>query len=76
MLDSSIWALTQRSLQNRYLFWNWKQLTLVKPVESALQYIKVYVAGVSANTAEWYFKNIEEQVIQRQTKVWSNLKYF
>ena len=39
----------------------------------------MYVAGVSAKTAEEYSKNkesFEEQVIQLQSKVWSNLQCF
>ena len=51
---------------------NWKQHTAVKAVEDALQYIKMYVAGVSANTAKKYLRNFEEQVILLQSKVWSN----
>ena len=55
-------------------FLNWRQRTAVKAVEAALQYIKMYVTGVSANTAKpKYFKNDEEQVIRLQSKVWSNL---
>ena len=58
-------------------FMNWRQRTAVKAVEDVLQYIKMYVAdvaGVSANTAKpKYFKNLEEQVIRLQSKVWSNL---
>ena len=54
-------------------FMNWRQRTAVA-VEDVLQYIKMYVAGVSANTAKpKYFKNLEEQVIRLQSKVWSNL---
>ena len=52
---------------------NWKQRTAVKAVEDALKYIKMYVAGVSANTATKYLKSVEEQVIRLQSKVWSNL---
>ena len=54
-------------------FLNWKQRTAVKAVEYALKYIKMYVAGVSANTAKKYLRNVEEQVILLQSKVWSNL---
>ena len=55
-------------------FMNWRQRTAVKAVEDVLQYIKMYVAGVSANTVKpKYFKNLEEQVIRLQSKVWSNL---
>ena len=54
-------------------FLNWKQRTAVKPVEDALKYIKMYVAGVSANTAKKYFKSVEEQVIRLQSNVRSNL---
>ena len=55
-------------------FMNWRQRTAVKAVKDVLQYIKMYVAGVSANTAKpKYFKNLEEQVIRLQSKVWSNL---
>ena len=53
-------------------FLNWKQHTAIKAVHDALQYIKMYVAGVSANTAKKYFKSVE-QVIRLQSKVWSNL---
>ena len=35
----------------------------------------MYVAGVSTKTAKRYFKNVEEQVIQLQSKVWSNNIY-
>ena len=51
-------------------FLNWKQRTAGKAVEDALQYIKMYVAGVWTKTAKGYFKNVEEQVIRRQSKVW------
>jgi len=33
-----------------------------------LQYIKLYVARIFAQTAERYFKHVEEQVIRLQTK--------
>ena len=55
---------------------NWKQRNAGKAIEDALQYIKMYVAGVWAKTAERYFKNVEKQSIQRQNKVWSNLYCF
>ena len=64
--------LIKSSLQNQCLLLNWKQRTAVKAVEDALKYIKMYVAGVSANTAKKYFKSVE-QVIRLQSKVWSNL---
>ena len=51
----------------------WRQCTAVKTVEDVLQYIKIYAAGVSANTAKKYLKNVEEEVIRLQSKVWSNL---
>ena len=54
-------------------FLNWRQRTAVKAVEGALQYIKMYVTGVSANTAQPKYFKIEEQVIRLQSKVWSNL---
>ena len=55
-------------------FLNWRQRTAVKAVEDALQNIKMYVTGVSANTAnKKYFKNVEKEVIRLQSKVWSNL---
>ena len=44
-----------------------------KAVEDALQYSKMYVAGVWTKTAKRYFKNVAEQVIRRQSKVWNNL---
>ena len=52
MLDSPIWTFIQGSLQSQYRFSNWKQLTAVKAVEDALQYINMYVAGVSAKTVQ------------------------
>ena len=36
----------------------------------------MYVAGVWTKTAKGYFKNVEEQVIRRQSKVWSNFSAF
>ena len=55
-------------------FLNWRQRTAVKAVEDALQYIKMYVTGVSANAAKpKYFKNVQEQVIRLQSKVWSTI---
>ena len=54
-------------------FLNWRQRTAVKAVEDALQNIKMYVTGVSANTVKKYFKNVEKEVIRLQSKVWSNL---
>ena len=57
-------------------FLNWKQRTARKAVEDALQYIKMYVAGVWTKTAKGCYKNVEEEVIQLQSKVWSNLKCF
>ena len=51
---------------------NWA-LIQGKAFEDALQYIKVYVAGVSAKTDKAYFKNVEEQFIRLQSKVWNNL---
>ena len=55
---------------------NWKQRNAGKAIEDALQYIKMYVAGVWAKTAKRYFKNVKKQSIQRQNKVWSNLYCF
>ena len=52
----------------------WKQRTAVKVVENALQYIKMYVAGVWTKTAKGYYKNVEEEVIRLQTK--QGLKQF
>ena len=54
-------------------FLNWKQRTAGKAVEDALQYLKMYEAGVWAKTTKGYFENVVEQVIRRQSKVWSNL---
>ena len=54
-------------------FLGWNQRTAVNVVENALQYIKMYAAGVWAKTAKGYFKNAEEQFILLQSKVWSNL---
>ena len=48
-------------------FLNWKR----KAVEDALQYIKMYVAGVWTKTGQLPY--VEEQVIRRHSKVWSDL---
>ena len=50
-------------------FLNWKQRTAGKAVEDALQYIKMYVAGVWTKTAKGYYKTVEEEVIRLQSKV-------
>ena len=54
-------------------FLNWRQRRAVKAAEGALQYIKMYVTGVSANTPKPKYFKFEEQVILLQSKVWSNL---
>ena len=71
MFLSELWYEVASNLNTFFL--SWKQRTAVKVVENALQYIKMYAAGVWAKTAKGYFKNVEEQVIRRQSKVWSNL---
>ena len=63
----------QDSLQSQYLFPEFEAHTAGKAVEDALQYIKMYAAGVWTKTAKGYYKNVEEQVILLQSKVWSNL---
>ena len=68
---SELWYEVASNLNTFFL--SWKQRTAVKVVENALQYIKMYAAGVWAKTAKGYFKNVEEQVILLQSKVWSNL---
>ena len=68
---SKLWSKVAFNSNTFYL--NWTQWTVVKAIEDALQYIKMYVAGVSAKTADGYLKIFEEQVIQLQSKVWSNL---
>ena len=40
-------------------FLNLKQCTVVKAVEDALRYVKMYVEGVSVKTEREYFKNVE-----------------
>ena len=70
---STVLSSDRRLLAKPIPFLNWKQHIAVKAVEDALQYIKMYVAGVSANTAKKYLRNVEEQVILLQSKVWSNL---
>ena len=55
-------------------FLNWKQRSAEKAVEDALQYNKMYVARVWTTTAKRYFKNVEEQVIRRQSTVYSASK--
>ena len=47
---SELWYKVACNLNT--FFSNWKQLTAVKAVEDALQYIKMYVAGVSAKTVQ------------------------
>ena len=55
-------------------FLNWKQRTAVKSHEDAKnQNACMYVEGVSAKTASRYSKNVEEQVIRIQSRVWSNV---
>ena len=66
-----LWYEVASNLNSFFL--SWKQRTAVKVVENALQYIKMYAAGVWAKTAKGYFKTVEEQVILLQSKVWSNL---
>ena len=68
---SELWYEVASNLKTFFL--SWKQRTAVKVVENALQYIKMYAAGVWAKTARGYFKTVEEQVILLQSKVWSNL---
>ena len=71
MFLSELWYEVASNLNTFFL--SWKQRTAVKVVENALQYIKMYAAGVWAKTAKGYFKTVEEQVILLQSKVWSNL---
>ena len=68
---SELWYEVESNLNTFFL--SWKQQTAVKVIEIALQYIKMYAAGVWAKTAKGYFKTVEEQVILLQSKVWSNL---
>ena len=69
-------TLDIREQTSDVFFMNWKQCTAGKAIEDALRYIKMYVAGVWVKTAKGYFKNVEEQSIWRQNKVWSNLYCF
>ena len=64
------------SVQSNTFFLNLKQRTVVKVVENELRYIKMYAAGVSVKTERKFFKNVEEQVIRFQSKVWSDLQCF
>ena len=68
---SELWSKV--AFNSNTFFLNWKQWIAVKAVEDALQYIKMYEAGVSAKTAKEKLKIFEEQVIRLQSKVWSNL---
>ena len=52
-------------------FLNWKQRTAKKAVEDALQYMKIYEAA--AKLPRDILKNVQEQVVRRQSKVWSSL---
>ena len=69
-------TLDIRQQTSDVFYMNWKQCTARKAVEDALQYIKMYLAGVWAKTAKGYFKNVEKQSIRHQNKVWSNLYCF
>ena len=42
-------------------FLNWRQRRAEKAVWDALQYIKMYLAGVWTKTAKGYFKNVENK---------------
>ena len=67
------------SFDTRYLTilipfsWIGSNVQYRKAVDDALQYIKMYAAGVWTQNAKVYFKNVEEQVIRRQSKVWNNI---
>ena len=52
-------------------FLNWKQRTAKKADEDALQYMKIYEAA--AKLPRDILKNVQEQVVRRQSKVWSSL---
>ena len=52
--------MIQRSVQFQYLFLELEAMKAVKAVEDALEYIKMYEAGVSAKTAKGYLKIFRE----------------
>ena len=72
----SRWVPLKVAYNPNTFFLNWKQLKAGKAVEDALQYIRMYVAGVWSKIVKGYFKNVEEQVIRCQRNVWSNLWCF
>ena len=69
MLDTSIWAL----IQYLYLIFELAVMYWKKADEDALQYIKMYVAEVSAKIANDIPKNVKKQIILFHSKLWSNL---
>ena len=77
MLESSIWALIQGSLQSQYLF---LELEATYRRKSRWRCIEIHqnvcCRSFSQNRAKGYLKNVKEQVIRLQSKVWSNLQCF
>ena len=69
MLDTSIWAL----IQYLYLIFELEAMYWKKADEDALQYIKMYVAEVSAKIANDIPKSVKKQIILFHSKLWSNL---
>ena len=67
MLESSIWALIQGSLQSQYLFLE---------LEATCNNQNVRCRSFSQNRGKGYLKNVKEQVIRLQSKVGSNLQRF
>ena len=71
MLGTSIWALIQYLYL--YLIFELEAMYWKKADEDALQYIKMYVAEVSAKIANDIPKNVKKQIILFHSKLWSNL---
>ena len=76
-LESSIWALIQGSLQSQYLF---LELEATYRRKSRWRCIAIHqnvcCRSFSQNRAKGYLKNVKEQVIRLQSKVWNNLQCF
>ena len=71
MIDTSIWALIQYLYL--YLIFELEAMYWKKADEDARQYIKMYVAEVSAKIANDIPKNVKKQIILFHSKLWSNL---
>ena len=72
---STVLPVLYKTNANTY-FLNWRQRTVVNSDEGALEFVKTYIAGVSAQTTEGYPKIVNEQVIRIQSMLWRNIYCF